>query len=355
MDEWSLVILTLLILVLPSFRQVFFRKAEKKENTHIAERLVFFDVLRGLAIIAVILIHVTFFFTHTKDIENNNFFINIINNISRFAIAFFFICSGILLNSIKNKPELKNFYSRKLVRIILPYILVTMFLFFANPVTIKTFLLQLVTGKASVPFYFVLVLIQMYLLYPLLARWRYKRWFLPLSFFISLSYFVSPIPEQPFGFPIFLPFLFLFCYGMYYRDRFLNYEVDKQEVFIWIMIILADLLIMIWGQDYYYNQRYFYGPALFNVLFFLRAGIMRCKFLSRFLLAFGKNSLWIFLVHFSLMWAIYPYFYIFEFNYYVRFFTFFIISVGISYLVALGCLRLYNFGIKQLELRKVKL
>src|SRR3989339_846111 len=235
MDEWSLVILTLLVLILPSFRQVFFRKNEKTEGTVVTERLVFFDILRGIAIIAVVLIHVTFFFTHTKDLVNNNFFINVINNISRFAIAFFFICSGILLNPIKTKQDLKNFYSRKLVRIVLPYFFVTMFLFFANPVGIKTLLFQLVTGKAAAPFYFVLVLIQMYLLYPLLSRWRYKRWFLPVMFFVSLIYFVSPLPEQPFGFPIFLPFLFLFCYGMYYRDRFLNYQADKQEIFIWIM------------------------------------------------------------------------------------------------------------------------
>jgi len=355
MDEWSLVILTLLVLILPSFRQVFFRKNDKTENVVVTERLVFFDILRGIAIIAVILIHVTFFFTHTTNLVNNNFFINVVNNIARFAIPFFFICSGVLLNPIKNKKELKAFYSRKLVRIVLPYFFVTMFLYFANPVAIKTLLFQLLTGKAAPPFYFVLVLIQMYLLYPLLSRWRYKKWFLPGMFFASLIYFISPLPEQPFGFPIFLPFLFLFCYGMYYRDRFLNYKADKQEIFIWIMIIVADLLIMIWGQEYYYNQRYFYGPALFNVLFFFRAGIMKQKWFSNFLLAFGKNSLWIFLVHFPLMAVTYPYYYIFNLNYYLTFFLCFIVSLGTSYLLARICQLLYDYGIERVKIRGTKI
>ncbi|KKQ80723.1 MAG: hypothetical protein UT02_C0003G0022 [Parcubacteria group bacterium GW2011_GWC2_38_7] len=339
MDEWSLVILTLLVLVLPSFRQVFFRKVEKKEETKVSERIIFFDILKGISMLAVILIHVTFLYTHTKGLVNNDLFINVVNNISRFAIAFFFICSGILLNPIKNKQELKNFYSRKLIRIILPYFLVSMFLFFVHPVTVKTLLYQIVTGQAALPFYFVIVLIQMYLLYPLISRWRHKKWFLPVMFFISLIYFVSPLAEQPFGFPIFFPFLFLFAYGVYFRDRFLNYQSDKQEL---------------WGNEYYYNQRYFYGPALFNVLFFFRAGIMRNKVVSRLLLAFGKNSLWIFLIHFPLMLALYPYILMFNFNYYLTFLITFIISIGTSYLLALICQMIYNYVIEKVDFKKSK-
>ena len=173
-------------------------------------------------------------------------------------------------------------------------------------------------------------------------------------FFISLIYFVSPLAEQPFGFPIFFPFLFLFAYGVYFRDRFLNYQSDKQELFIWLMIILADLLIMLWGNEYYYNQRYFYGPALFNVLFFFRAGIMRNKVVSRLLLAFGKNSLWIFLIHFPLMLALYPYILMFNFNYYLTFLITFIISIGTSYLLALICQMIYNYVIEKVDFKKSK-
>jgi len=354
MDEWSLVILTLLVLILPSFRRVFFRKAEIKEPAHVSERLIFFDVLRGLAILAVIFIHVSFFFTHTEGLHNNTFFINLMNNSARFAIAFFFICSGILLNHVKGKIELKDFYLRKIVRIVLPYFLVTMWLFWFKGTSIKEVLYQLVTGTASVPFYFVLVLIQFYLLYPLLLKWRHKKLFLPLSFFISLVYFVSPLPEQPFGFPIFLPFLFFFCYGMYYRDRFLDYHAEKPEIFVWLMIILADFLIMIWGQDYYYNQRYFYGPAMFNLMFYYKDRIMGWKFGKKILLAFGKNSLWIFLTHFSVMWLMYPYLYFLGLNYYLSFFIFYFMSVVSSYLVALLCQLVYAWAIKKLTITNRK-
>jgi len=352
MDEWSLIILTLLVLALPSFRQVFFRRVEKKEQTSVRDRLVFFDILKGLAIIAVILIHVTFFFTHTEGLINNDDFINIANNLARFAIPFFFICSGILLNPIHSKVEIKGFYKRKIGRIFVPYFLVSAFLFLLYSVPVKTFLIQLIRGEAAVPFYFVLVLLQMYLLYPLLQKWRYKKWFLPVMFFVSLGYFVSPLPQQPLDFPIFFPFLFLFAYGMYFRDRFLDYKSDKQELFIWLMLILAYVLIMVAGRDYYYNQRYFYGPAMFNVLFYFREGIMKQKLVSRFLQAFGKNSLWIFLIHFTLMWTIYPYFYIVPMNYYFRFFFFLVVSVVLSYYLALACQKLYEYAYNLVVLKK---
>ncbi len=351
MDEWSLVILTLLVLSLPSFRQVFFRKVEKKESAEVKERLVFFDILKGLAILAVIWIHVTFFFKHTEGLINNNNFINIANNLARFAISFFFICSGILLNPLK-KSEWKNFYKRKVARIFVPYFLVSSFLFLAYPVSLKEFFLQLVRGEAAIPFYFVIVLLQMYLLYPLLQKWRYKKWFLSGSFFVSLIYFVSPIPEQPLDFPIFLPFLFLFCYGMYFRDRFLDYKANKDELFIWLMIIMADIILMVVGQDYYYNQRYFYGPALFNVLFFFRTSIVKQRWLSKTFFAFGKNSLWVYLVHFSLMWVFYPVFYNLVNNYYLRFISFFVFSAIISYLVGLLCSKVYEYAVKKLTVQK---
>lgn len=348
MDDWSIVILSLLVLIFPSFRRVYFRKKPTTPAPQLRGREQFFDVLKGVSIIAVVLIHVVFFLNHTKGLVNNELLLVVLNNLSRFAIPIFFICSGILLKPVKTKAEWLDFYKRKLLRIFFPYLLVVIFLFLVEPTSITTFLYELFAGKASIPFYFVVVLLQLYLLFPLLSRFRDKKGFLVSSFMISVLFLLSPLPLAPFGFTLFFKFLFFFSYGIYFRDYFLDYKQDIKELYIWWLIVAAYLLLVLAFPEKYYNHRYFYGLAIFNLLFYYKDKILNCKKLSNFLASFGKYSLWIFLIHFELMILIYPWIIHRGWNYYVVIIFFFIDSLIISYFGAVLCSWLYNKFIKYL-------
>ena len=337
MDTWSLVILALLVIILPTFRKVYFRDREEKEVPKKKERQVFFDVIKGVAIIAVVLIHVTYLFNLTVGATNNEFFLTFFNNISRFAIAFFFICSGILLTPIKGKSGWKDFYQRKFIRILVPYFLVSLVIFAFNTTSITDFLYNFVSGKLSVPFYFVTVLIQLYLLFPLLSRFRKSKYFLVGTFILTFGYQLSPLTSFPFGVPLFLKFLFFFAYGIYFREHYLNYVASKKEFHVWLLISLAYLLTILLMPERYYNHRYFYGIALFNILFYFKDRILQWKGTTNFFAAFGRNSLWIFLIHFELMWLFFPWVLSKGWNYYVTFFLFFIDALIISYFGALLC------------------
>ena len=353
MDTWSLVILALLVIVLPTFRKVYFRVREESPVVKKKERQVFFDVIKGLAIIAVVMIHVTYIFQLTIGITNNQLFLNFFNNISRFAIAFFFICSGILLTPIKGKSGWKDLYQRKFTRILIPYFLVSLVIFAFKPTSISDFIYNMVSGKLSVPFYFVTVLIQLYLLFPLLSHFRKSKYFLVVTFLLTIGYHLSPLTAFPFGIPLFIKFLFFFTYGMYFREYYLNYVASKKEFHVWVLISLAYLLTILLMPERYYNHRYFYGIALFNILFYYKDRILQWKRTTKFFAAFGRNSLWVFLIHFELMWLFFPWVINRGWNYYVTFFLFFVDALIISYFGAMVCI----WGYAQLTklLKKIKI
>lgn len=331
MDNWSVVILALLVGIFPSFRRVYFRRQTKSDLTKIKDRQIFFDVLKGFSIIAVVLIHVTYFFDHTVNLPKHDLFLSIMNNLSRFAIPFFFICSGILLTPVKSRADWSDFYRRKLMRILVPYLLVTVFLYSLNPTNIGDLFYKIISGTAAVPFYFVVVLVQLYLLFPFLSKLRDSKYFLIVAFLISILYQISPLPSYPFGITLFFKFLFFFAYGIYFREYYLNYKQDKKELHIWMLIIVAYVLLMLASPEKYYNHRYFYGVALFNVLFYYKDYLLKLPKLTRFFASFGQKSLWIFLIHFDLMLVIYPWILRRGWSYQVSFWLFFIDALVLSY------------------------
>jgi surface polysaccharide O-acyltransferase-like enzyme len=328
---------------------VFFAKRRDVAAQPMKERLPFFDLIKGVAMLAVLLIHTMYFFDHNAYLNNNDTFLYIVNNLSRFAIPVFFICTGILLTPIKNRKELPEFYKKKLWRIFVPYALVTLFLFLLNPDGFAQFFLDLIRGTGAVPFYFVIVLLQLYLIYPWLCKWRKKRWFLFGGLFFSLLYYLSPLPYFIWGIPTFFKFAFFLMYGMYLREHFLYYKKQENEWFVWPALVLLYLGIIIIAPEKYYNHQLIYGVAIFNLLFYFGAQIMQLKKVGRWLIKYGQLSLWIFLVHFPLMAFLSQWFMSPRYNYYLQFFALFAIGAILSYVLAFVCDLLYNKAVKQLR------
>ncbi len=143
-----------------------------------SKRVPFFDFAKGIAITAVILIHVAFLLAYFSDDLPLSFLSwnEGINRAMRFAIPVFFISSGALLFLQNFKIEtLKGFYLPKIKRLVIPYVAFSFFATFATSKGsfilsdyITTALKDLLTGGALVPYWFIPVLFQLYLLYPLL-------------------------------------------------------------------------------------------------------------------------------------------------------------------------------------------
>ncbi len=338
----------ILVLAIPFLRKTFFQKNTSiSTNERKGERIVFFDFLRGLAILAVVIIHIGDVFLLVEGA--NLFLIKIINNVSRFAVPFFFIISGILLT---REGGWLSFYRKKIIRIFLPFFLVSLLVGLYNNSDLLSILHSFISGSASLPYYFMSVLLQFYILYPVLEKYSKKKHFLLITFLISfISFFLVNI-WVVYDIPLFLRYLFFFAFGIYYKDKFLfrDYYINNKEKLVWIVLLFWFLFYSAYFQTYFYNTLYFYAPALFSLIFLFRNKINE-KALKIFSFL-GKNSLWIYLIHYFIIQAIAPHILRLSQNFYLQYFYFIILVLPLSVFVSLVAGYIYKFLFKYLNLKQ---
>lgn len=154
-------------------------------------RLQVFDLLRVLATLAVIGIHVSADYAGTSA---GGF---LFNQVVRFAVPMFIIISGFLLyyQDITSvcRESVGRFYRKRFGKILWPYVLWTLFYTLVTQYLLHTwpdtrvFMAalgrHLLWGTGAYHLYFMVIIIQCYLLYPLLKAWIEKH---AVSFVISL-------------------------------------------------------------------------------------------------------------------------------------------------------------------------
>src|SRR5665647_1416684 len=150
---------------------------------------------------AVIMIHVTSEFL-TKINKHSWYFAfyNGLNIFSPFAVpAFIFISGLVMFYTYYNKPltgsELLSFYKKRMLYIIFPYIMISTFYYalklalgfkIALLAGVKLYLIQLLTGGAYAHLYFMFIIIQFYMLFPLLLFIAKRKGMAPLLFLIGV-------------------------------------------------------------------------------------------------------------------------------------------------------------------------
>ncbi|PIT86235.1 MAG: hypothetical protein COU33_04305 [Candidatus Magasanikbacteria bacterium CG10_big_fil_rev_8_21_14_0_10_43_6] len=344
MEALIIFILVAIVLLLPYLRETFFAIHSTDEIT-VKERLPFFDMLRGLAILAVILIHTRRFFEMYAP-ANDLVFLFTANNLTRFAIPFFLICSGVLLNPFAiTRKNITDFYLKKVLRIFVPYTIVTLAIALIAK-RIDLFPRLLVTGEASVPFYFMVVLFQCYLVYPLLQHIKNKKVLLWGSFFVSLASLFYQDSWYFGDIPMVTKFLFFFVYGYTKRRDFIEFKTRTKEMHAWLAMVCIYLVLILSLPTLLYNVRMIYGIALFNLLFFAQPYLMSRKILVRALSWIGTLSLWIYLLHYPItLWA-YRATQTLELNYYLSFFVSMCAASVLSIAVAYAADSLYKVFVR---------
>lgn len=348
----NLLIGTLAVFIFAKLRHVYFREPLPSHATLPRKRMEYFDFLKGVSIIAVIIIHIAYFFQRLNQ-NNNDFFMDVLSNSLRFAIPFFFICSGILLASFDDhKIKMKEYYYNKFIRIIVPYLIMNVLIAaFLDP-SLEEFFIYIISGVAIPPYYFVIVLTIYYLIFPFINSFKDSKIFLYASFFISfLTFFL--IELWVYGILIFATNLFFFfAYGMYMRNYFLQEKLSQKEAKYWGIIILLFLWVALVFPGFYYNNQFFYGIAIFNLFFIFKDKIMRMpRRIFAAVCAFGRTSLWIFLTHFPVMYCIYVILSVFKLNYYLFYGLTGVLSLVICYYAGKISLEAYNMALKAFSIK----
>jgi surface polysaccharide O-acyltransferase-like enzyme len=291
-----------LLVLSPSFRQEYFHRDEPdiKQEIKKSGRIQFFDYAKGLAILGVILIHVTYFFEVLGAWPEALTATNFLNNLFRFAIGIFLISSGILLNpnDLNSAKQTWSFYRRKIVRLLIPYLLfaglVAQLKYPALNLEAKLYLIF--SGNLLVPYYFLILLFQLYLLYPLLVRLAKWKYLLEATLLLSLLAHAVPWLWEYTGIVLFPRFLFFFAYGLCLRRFFLDPQTKPTTKWWWLLLVyylIAALLI----NDHFYNMRYFYGLAVFHLLWAYQEYLLS-GWPAKFFTFIGRRSLFIYLTHF---------------------------------------------------------
>jgi len=241
------------------------------------------DVMRLLAILAVVLVHTT-----TKTLNATGYDLNaywwplLLNQISRFAVPMFFLISGFVLElNYGHHPDYLSYLKKRLSKILVPYLFWSLIYYFFvyknNQVPLSTTLLW---GGAAYQLYFIPALMIFYLIFPLFHR-LYKVLTHPLIllalgalevFILYQDYFVRDLPYQ-FPISITLMAFYVFILGMVasHHQKQLLVGVKK---WLWALIPLTIGLALgiFWqGRERYFltlNIHAFYSQWRPSVMFY---------------------------------------------------------------------------------------
>ena len=262
------------------------------------------QVLRAIAIIAVVLIH-----TNSSD-ETGQI---VIRPFVNFSVALFLFLSG-YLTKLENS-DWKSFCIKRVMRVFIPYAIWTViYALFRG--SIKRIPINLVTAGAAVPFYYIFVYIQFVLLTPLLvklAKSRYRYY----------GFIISPVALLLFNYPLamtsigtnqlFSHFTWLSClswFTFYYLGFLIgnhiinvHYSIKSLSVLLTISIISQMIESYVWlkvGASNIGTQGKM-TSLITSIIVMLIVHVLlterRIKTKNRFLLLTGDYSFGIYLIH----------------------------------------------------------
>ena len=156
------------------------------------------DILRGFAILSLIIVHV---FSYCFAIQDVNTIVIVsipLIIFSRFAVPVFIFISGyVLYLKYKSYIDYGEFYKKRFIKIIPPYLIFSFLYYLLNnniinnmSFNIKELMYQLITANAHIHLWFFSLIIQLYLLFPVILfiynKTKRKLFFVLVIFIVQI-------------------------------------------------------------------------------------------------------------------------------------------------------------------------
>ncbi|QAY68367.1 acyltransferase [Paenibacillus protaetiae] len=307
------------------------------------ERLSELSVLRGFAIIGVLSVHATSLATVNMAQSQLYWVYNFLNIFMKFGTTtFIFLSSFVLFYNYYNRPVtrevIRSFYRKRLLYIILPYVLFSLFYFAYQhvhyyaarswPDTWHALVMQLLQGKAYYHLYFIFINVQFYVLFPfvLLLFQKAKKlaaWAVPIGFAVEWAFVwfnrLHPLQNKgSWSLSYFSYFMLGACIGIYYPKLkgWLSFRISRPHplqiagwILLWAVWLAAGLAhVYIWHQARLHGTVYasLLYELLWNVhtiactlvLFQLSSWLYRTRpLLARSFTSLGSVSFGVYLIH----------------------------------------------------------
>lgn len=201
------------------------------------------QILRAIAIIAVVLIH-----------TNVTGIIGVINRpFLNFAVALFIFLSGYLTDI--NINDWKKFYKKRILRVLIPYVIWSCIYTIAYN-DFDSFIYKFLTANCCNIYYYIFVYIQFVLITPLIiklikSRYNWIGWLItPISIFIIR--YICNFMNIKLGFPFpgtnFFVWFSYYYLGIMLGNKVLDYNLNySKTVFLYIIsIVIALIEGMVW-------------------------------------------------------------------------------------------------------------
>ncbi|MCM3782828.1 acyltransferase [Neobacillus mesonae] len=137
------------------------------------------ETLRGLAFLAVVLQHSIAHYAYVDEVTyQDSIWMSVILMLSKFAVpVFIFITGMVLFYNYEERLDSKKFLKRRWIDIFLPYLIWSLIYIWKAkglsgfmPAELVDVLLKLLTGKSSYHLWYIIMIMQFYLLFPLIRR-----------------------------------------------------------------------------------------------------------------------------------------------------------------------------------------
>ena len=180
----------------------------QNNNSIKKERIVYFDILNILAIIAVVALHCNGI-VHNNPNRSAWDSSLIVECLFYWAVPVFLMLSGATLMKYRERYDTKTFFKKRFLRVLIPFIFWATFMFvwkiftkqmnFEDVNSVKKLLNAFLANKEESTYYFMFNIIGIYLTMPLLSLLakeenRKTLWFTVLLFFIFNSTFPNILP-----------------------------------------------------------------------------------------------------------------------------------------------------------------
>jgi len=286
------------------------------------------DYLRGFAILAVIVIHTVANFTNFSapgKLAVANMFINLY---AHFAVPLFIFISGFVLTfKYKQTYDIKQFYKKRALTIIPQYLFFSFvyLLYFnrGNLPPLSDVLDKVLTARAAYHMWFFVLIIQLYILYPVLAKLYFHfekknqtgmllaaSWLLQVGFNVLNMFSGTALTN------FFITHVFYFTLGMYvcrnYKTIGRRVETIRLQILFPASLLLTAVETSAWLLDASQHSRFVLSllvagglitetilfTLVFTMLYRISFHVSKWRNIFSLLLKeFGRYSYGIFLMH----------------------------------------------------------
>ena len=255
-------------------------------TTIVKKQIDWLAILRGFAVVLVIIYHVP-----TDEVESLRVPFGIFNNIFVFRMPLFFFISGYLLyyTKIRKNGSFGSIIKERIPRIVIPYIVITMTVFFVKYFVghlfgiskmelsvmgiINIFLYPLTESPWDILWFLNVVLI-FFLCYPLL-KLSLKNIYSAVCTFallICLHYFF-PSDVKLLDFSLVFFYFVFFYFGLFLARFELHKYAQKKVVFIICLILMVSIKLLVFNEIIQ-NARFIYSiPGILASIFLT----MKCE------------------------------------------------------------------------------